>query len=95
MALLLIVGGAIAMIVGGLVESVAKAPADRVTLFNSAIPTLPVGVYRQYTQAAGGGIELAVAPDYAGLWIGATVALLGVIALLAGVVVASAKRHTA
>jgi hypothetical protein len=96
LALLLIVTGALAMLGGGIAESAAKASADRVTLFpNAPMPTLPVGVVTQFTQSAADAIQLGRAPDYAGLWIGATVALLGVIALLAGVVVASAKRHTA
>jgi hypothetical protein len=76
--------GALAAI-GGLIWGLAaKASAEHTVLGASSMPTLPVHVYTQYTQRF-------IVPDYMGLWIGLVVAVLGVMILLAGVVVAFTK----
>jgi hypothetical protein len=80
--------GALAAIAGLIWGLAAKASADHTALGASSMPTLPVHVYTQYTQHF-------IVPDYMGLWIGLLVAVLGVIILLAGVVVAITKPRLA
>ena len=72
--------GSLAVIAGVIWGAVAKAAVDQIVVGPSAIPTLPVHVYAQYTQRF-------VAPDYSGLWAGGALAVLGLALLLAGLVV--------
>lgn len=83
--LLLVLGvtTAIAGIIGALA---AKGAADQ-SIFRSAMPTLPVGVYTQYTQRA-------FAPDYTAAEIGLLVVALGVLAAVIGIV-ATVRRSRA
>ncbi len=82
---LLAVGGLAT--IGGLIWGLAaKASADHALLMASSLPTLPVHTFTQYTSHA-------IVLDYTGLWTGILVAILGVIILLAGVIVASTKRR--
>ncbi|WP_426520173.1 hypothetical protein ACPPVQ_07450 [Diaminobutyricibacter sp. McL0618] len=88
-SLLLAVG--VLMVLGGVVGGLAaKASADHPWSMGSSMPTLPIFVYTQYTQATH-----PIVPDYTGLWIGIGVAVLGAIILAAGVIVASTKPPTA
>ena len=86
--LLLVVGGFVTVggVVGGLV---AKASVDHALSVASGIRTLPVFTYAQYTQTP------PSLPGLMGLWIGSLVAVLGVVILLAGVVVATTKPRLA
>jgi hypothetical protein len=79
------VATAIGGVIGGLV---AKAFADHAPLATSSMMTLPVYTYTQYT-------ERSIGPDYTGLGIGILVAVLGVIILSAGVIVAFTKPRVA
>jgi hypothetical protein len=75
------------MAIGGLIWGLAaKASADHALFTAFSMHTLPVHAFTQYTQRS-------VVLDYTGLWTGILVAILGVIILVAGVVVAFAKRR--
>jgi hypothetical protein len=80
--------GALTAIGGVIWGLTAKASADHAVLGASSMPTLPVHAYTEYTQHF-------IAPDYMGLWIGLLVAVLGLIILLAGVVVAFTRPRMA
>ena len=77
--------GALA-ILGGLVwELIARGSAENAALPVSSMPVLPVHVYAQYTQR--------VVHDYSALWMGALVAIVGVLLVVAGVIVASTRAR--
>lgn len=67
---------------------VSNASAGNVVFHASSMPTLPVHSFVQYTQHF-------VGPDYTGLWIGPLVAVLGLIILIAGIIVAVTRRRIA
>jgi hypothetical protein len=80
------------MVVGGLIGAlVAKTSADHALLADSSPRALRTMTYSGYLFPG----AHAIVPDYAGLWIGIIVAVLGVIAVLAGIIVASARRRVA
>jgi hypothetical protein len=80
------------MVVGGLIGGlVAKTSADHASLVDSSPRALRTMTYSGYLFPG----PNAIVPDYAGLWIGIIVAVLGVIAVLAGIIVASARRRVA
>ena len=82
--------GALAVIGGVIWALTAKASAN--TVFSAPMPTLPVYTYTQYTQHTQ---HFSIVPDYTGLWIGSLVAVIGLIILLAGVIVAFTKPRLA
>ncbi|MDR6971605.1 hypothetical protein [Leifsonia shinshuensis] len=69
----------------GVVFGLVMKTAAEQTNVSSTLVTLPVGVYKQYTQRA-------FVPDYTGLWIGLVVAAVGALVLIAALVVA--RRRT-
>lgn len=75
--------GALAILGGIIWVLIAQGSADHATSSASSIGVLPVHVYAQYTQR--------VVHDYSALWIGAFVAVVGVLLVVAGVIVASAR----
>jgi hypothetical protein len=84
-----LLGLGVATAIGGAIWAlVAKASADNAARSSSSMPTLPVHEFTQYTQHL-------VVPDYAGLAIGVLVAVIGVVILSAGLVVAFAKPRLA
>jgi hypothetical protein len=87
MTLLIAVG--LSTTIGGTVTAlVAKGSIDNASGASSSLPTLPVHAYVQYTQ-------YLVLPDYTGLWIGITLASVGVIVLVLGVVPPVLRRPAA
>ncbi|MCU1582785.1 MAG: hypothetical protein QOD27_1682 [Microbacteriaceae bacterium] len=95
LALLLVVG--VLMAVGGLIGGlVAKAFADHVSrVANSAKSLVPCGsdpIALCFPKTLGHALVTA---DYTGLWIGILIAVLGVMVLLAGSIIASARPRVA
>jgi len=85
-ALLLLSVGAALMALGVVVGLAASAAADRALQAASGPRTLPVLTYTQYTQAG------ATLSDFTWLWVGALIALAGLVVLMAGVVAATKPR---
>ena len=75
-------------LIGGLA---AKASADHASLVASSPRTLPVLTHSSYLFPG----AHSIVPDYTGFGIGIIVAVLGVIVLLAGIIVASTKPRVA
>jgi len=83
-AVLLLLGLGAALVIGGAVRAlVVKSSIDHPSTFTDTMPTLPVHQYTQFTQRV-------LAPDYAGLWIGIAVAVIGAAVVAVGIVVARA-----
>jgi hypothetical protein len=87
-SLVLLAVGAVVAVAGAFVTVTAAAAFDRAVRAASVIPTLPVGVYKQYTQ------HLAV-PDDGGVRLGIAVAVVGVLVVAAGIVVAVRRPRVA
>ncbi|MGH1550823.1 hypothetical protein ACRAWB_17230 [Leifsonia poae] len=81
----ILVVGAVALVAGATWSWVAKVTADQSSMTSGTLPVLPVHVYRQYTQ-------VGHAPDYLEVWLGLGLALLGVVALVVGALMARARR---
>ncbi len=81
----LLVIGAVAIIAGATWSFVAKVTADQSSMSSGTMPTLPVHVYTQYTQAG-------LVPDYTQVWFGLGLAAFGVAVGVVGAVAARAKR---
>jgi len=77
--------GALAIVGGIIWVLIAQGSADHATTSASSVGVLPVHVYAQYTQR--------VVHDYSALWMGALVAIVGVLLVVAGVIVAAARRR--
>jgi hypothetical protein len=77
---LLVLGVALAA-AGAIRALMAKLSIDHPAPLDLTIRTLPVNVYTQYTQRL-------PPPDYAGLWMGVTVAVIGAAVIAVGIVVA-------
>lgn len=84
----LIGAGALATVIGVVWVLIAFESAQQATTFSGPIPTLPVFTYAQYSQRD-------IVPDYTGLLFGLIVAGNGALVLLAGSIVAFARRRTA
>ena len=84
-AVAILVAGAVAMVAGAMRSFVAAVAAARSSMSSGALPVLPVHVYRQYTQSGLG-------PDYTQVWIGLGIAIVGLLAVVAGCVVALVRR---
>jgi|GEM_PF-1861709 len=83
-AVLLLLGLGAALAAGGVTRALtAKFSIDHPAPLDLTIRPLPVFVYTQYTQRL-------PPPDYAGLWMGVTVAVIGAAVVAVGIVVARA-----
>ncbi|NUU06230.1 hypothetical protein [Leifsonia sp. C5G2] len=83
----LIAAGAFVAVLGVTWGLAAKAAAERSVMSSTAMPTLPVHVYTQYTQRG-------MVPDYVGLWMGLALAAVGAVVLLVGAATAFASART-
>lgn len=83
----LIALGALVAISGIAWAITAKVAADDSSLGSTVMHTLPVHAYTQYTQVAHA--------DYTGLWIGVSIAIIGLVLAFLGLVSARQRLATA